>query len=301
MSEAIAKRLDELSGQMMTVVRGFVDKSIAAIGGRLDAVEKRLAELPPDLKGERGEKGDAGESGQAGAKGDPGERGEKGDAGETGAQGQPGERGERGETGPAGARGADGKDADMTIVAKLVDDAIAVKWATLVMPKDGAPGTDGRDAFEIDILPGIKEGKRYERGTWARHGGGLVRAFRDTDALTTDDALHACGWEWILQGIGAITASLEEDGRTLAIDFGNGQKSVVVLPVPLDRGVFKDGEEYAHADGVTHNGCFWIARHATKERPGTSQAWRLAVKAGRDGKDLRPGGLPPVEPVRRAG
>jgi hypothetical protein len=314
MSAEIVKRLDAFSDEMVAAVRGFVGRSIATVTGRIDDLEKRIATIPAGPQGERGEKG---------AAGDPGERGQKGDPGEPGAAGAAGADGKSVDaeqvvasivekigptieemiakcvaTIPPAKDGAPGKDADMAAVAALVDGAVAAKWATIVMPKDGA---DGRDAFEIDILPGIKEGKRYERGTWARHGGGLVRAFRDTDVLITDDALDECGWEWILQGIGAITASLEDDGRTLAIDFGNGQKSVVVLPVPIDRGVFKEGEDYARSDGVTHNGCFWIARQATKDRPGTSQAWRLAVKAGRDGKDLRPGGLPPVEPVRRAG
>lgn len=57
------------------------------------------------------------------------------------------------------------------------------------------------------------------------------------------------------------------------------------LPVVLDRGVYKDDAEYEAGDCVSSGGSLWIAQGTTKERPGTSEAWRLSVKKGRDGRD----------------
>jgi integrin beta 3 len=53
----------------------------------------------------------------------------------------------------------------------------------------------------------------------------------------------------------------------------------------LDAGVHKRGASYEKGDGVTHGGSYWIAIADTSETPGASNAWRLAVKRGRDGKD----------------
>jgi len=56
------------------------------------------------------------------------------------------------------------------------------------------------------------------------------------------------------------------------------------------KGVFVEGREYRTGDGVSLGGSFWIAQLDNPAgRPGTSDAWRLAVKRGRDGKDGLPG------------
>jgi len=53
-----------------------------------------------------------------------------------------------------------------------------------------------------------------------------------------------------------------------------------------DRGIFKVGEEYRRGEWATHQGSLWICTvETTSDRPGTSAAWRLAVKSGRDGRD----------------
>lgn len=58
------------------------------------------------------------------------------------------------------------------------------------------------------------------------------------------------------------------------------------VPYVLDRGVYRAGIEYAQGDGVTWAGSFWIAQAPTSEKPGDgATAWRLAVKAGRAGRD----------------
>lgn len=56
------------------------------------------------------------------------------------------------------------------------------------------------------------------------------------------------------------------------------------------RGVFTAGEIYDVGNMVTSGGSLWHCDQLTKDRPGDGNpAWTLAVKRGRDGKDLTRG------------
>jgi hypothetical protein len=69
----------------------------------------------------------------------------------------------------------------------------------------------------------------------------------------------------------------------------DGRVKEQIVPVVLDRGVYKPGVLYRKGAAVTAQGSLWIAQEDTRERPadGTgSKFWRLAVKKGRDGRDL---------------
>jgi hypothetical protein len=45
---------------------------------------------------------------------------------------------------------------------------------------------------------------------------------------------------------------------------------------------------YQTAEGVTYAGSYWFSQtDDNTEKPGTGKAWRLAVRKGRDGKDVR--------------
>ena len=53
-----------------------------------------------------------------------------------------------------------------------------------------------------------------------------------------------------------------------------------------DRGVFKAGEEYRRGEWTTHAGSAWTCKsEGTTDKPGTSAAWRLAVKSRRSRRD----------------
>ncbi|MFU7071313.1 hypothetical protein ACM75K_29180 [Pseudomonas aeruginosa] len=85
--------------------------------------------------------------------------------------------------------------------------------------------------------------------------------------------------------------ALGEDGRTVTVKMQAGdvvvEKSVKIASV-IDRGVFSAEKSYEQGDGTTYGGCYWIAQKDAPEGvPGGSTDWRLAVKKGRDGKDLR--------------
>jgi hypothetical protein len=69
--------------------------------------------------------------------------------------------------------------------------------------------------------------------------------------------------------------------------------------VPLERriaeleareylGVWSSDKRYQKGAMVTYDGSLWIARSDSHDvRPGTSQAWQLAVRKGSDGRDRR--------------
>ena len=94
--------------------------------------------------------------------------------GQPGLNGPVGEKGEKGDKGDSGERGPTGDR--------------------------GEPGRDGRDVLELDILESIEEGKTYTRGTFARHAGGLLRAYRKTDPIG-ERGLEAAGWQVVVNGI----------------------------------------------------------------------------------------------------
>ena len=53
--------------------------------------------------------------------------------------------------------------------------------------------------------------------------------------------------------------------------------------------VWKSGGDYRAGNFVSWGGSVWHCNEdATTEKPGTSAAWTLAVKRGRDGKDAKP-------------
>jgi integrin beta 3 len=258
-------------------VRAVIQRELARIEERWNETFDRFSKtLALEVEGvaaripERGEKGEQGPPGERGPEGPQGLsvkasevaqaildsppardmlRGEKGD------QGTAGEPGEKGEQGPPGERGFDGKD-----------------------------------ALEIVIQPDLDPDKSYPRGTFAVHAGGLVRSARKTTPLAEAAGLEGAGWVVIVRGIASAEVEYPSE-RTMrtVFTYTDGAKSVteVRYPGPLDKGIFREGEAYERGDGVTFGGSWWIAQvDAPTTKPGTSAEWRLAVKKGRDGRDV---------------
>lgn len=88
-----------------------------------------------------------------------------------------------------------------------------------------------------------------------------------------------------------LDMTLAEDGRTVTVKMQAGEtilEKSIKLATVIDRGVFKSGGQYEKGDAVSYGGCLWIAqRDAPEGVPGAAPDWRLSVKKGRDGKDLR--------------
>lgn len=258
------------------------------------------------LPGKDGVPGADGERGERGEKGDPGEKGEKGDRGERGEPGLPGEAGTPGERGLPGERGMDGKsitvdDVEPVLavivekavaalpkakdgesvpidqVQRMIDEAVAKAMAAVRIPKDGE---HGRDALDIEILPAINESRRYARGTYASHNGGLWRAMRSTEGMD--------GWECIVDGDHEDTIELGADLRTFTLrkvkSSGRVMEKAFTVPVMIYRGVFKADQTYEPGDAVTWDGAVWIAQAKNSDKP-PAESWRLAVKRAMDGRN----------------
>lgn len=92
-----------------------------------------------------------------------------------------------------------------------------------------------------------------------------------------------------VDGFGFDDVNVDYDGeRRVTLRFARGDRVKefpVVLPIPIDRGVWQSGVTYAAGDCVTRSGSYWIAQRDTTAAPGAHDDWRLAVKKGRDGKD----------------
>ena len=284
--------------------------------------------IPAPIKGEPGERGEKGERGERGEQGlapselflreliiplipKPlkGAQGEKGDQGLQGLEGKPGKDAARptqeelralivplipapvqGETGPRGERGEQGAapsaDELRTLIIPLIPAPVCGEKGA--DGKDGRDGDPGRDALALEILPEIDQAHSYPRGSYAKHEGGLWRAFESTQRMR--------GWECLVEGIAHESEELSPDGRTLVrrtiYSSGREFQREFRFSTVLDRGVYKAEHAYAPGDAVTWAGSIWIAQQVEADRgppvygkPGTAgSGWRLAVKAGRDAR-----------------
>lgn len=82
---------------------------------------------------------------------------------------------------------------------------------------------------------------------------------------------------------------LSEDGRTINMSLKTEDAIVersLKIPTVIDRGVYKESNQYEKGDAVTYAGSLFIAQTDNPDgKPETSSGWRLAVKRGRDGRE----------------
>lgn len=181
-------------------------------------------------------------------------------------------------------------DEKLADIAPLIEQAVAKQIESLPKAKDGE---DGRDALDLDILPGIDEDTVYRRGTFASHKGGLWKSYTTTTQMR--------GWDCVVDGIHSVEIQpIGDRGFSVVVERSTGviERKDFVFPVILDRGVFKESESYVKGDAVTWGGSLWIAQGDTSTKPDSANSgWRLAVKRGRDGKDGR-NGIDKTAPVK---
>ncbi|UFS77214.1 collagen-like protein [Tardiphaga sp. 37S4] len=298
--------------ELAPVIREFVASEQASLLKRIAELEARQPE-----RGEKGEPGARGADGVAGPQGEPGARGKEGAPGLVGERGV---AGEKGEAGPPGDPGPAGKDAP-----PVSDEQIAVAVARYIETHppqagkdgrdgvDGAAGNDGRDGADgaagRDGIDG-KDGASGAKGADGRDGVGLAGAVIDRSGdlvVTLTNGEHknlgpvlgkngADGSAGLpgangadgrdgADGLGFDDFDLVEDERGFTLRFSRGDVvKDFPLPVVTDRGVWRP-QDYAKGSGVTWSGSFWIAQRDTSDKPETSDAWRLAVKRGQNGKD----------------
>lgn len=270
---------EALGSELAEMVRAYVEERTSQLAAANETLQKRVAELEArePFTPDRGEKGDPGERGADGAAG-PGPTAEQiAEAVAAYLTANPPAQGEKGADGAPGRDGVDGRDG-----------------------APGLAGADGRDGID---------GKDGEKGADGADGVGLAGAIIDREGnlviTLADGRTHALGLVVGRDGVdgqagergdpGRDGFSLDDfdiekvDERTILLKFERGDELhsfELNFPCFIDRGVYKDGQEYDLGDGVTWGGSYWLAQDKTADRPGEgSAAWRLAVKKGRDGKD----------------
>lgn len=220
------------------------------------------------VDGKDGANGVDGAPGVNGVDGKDGLNGNNGTDGIAGKDGTDGSPGRDGVNGIDGAPGQAGKDADPEVVAALVAETVAKAVSALPVAKDGAPGKDGADG-----MPG-----RDGRDGLAGHQGE-----KGIDGTNGKDGTNG------IDGMGFDDLGVDYDGeRTFTLTFTKGErveKFPITLPVPIYRGIYKPGAQYARGDMVTFGGSTHVAENDTTARPESGKDWKLCVKRGRDGQD----------------
>ncbi len=113
---------------------------------------------------------------------------------------------------------------------------MAKSIAGIRIPKDGEAG---RDAAHLEILPAIDESRSYPSGTWAQHAGGLIKAARQTDAITEGLVAHA---------VATLAPRLRNQGTPIFSLLRNIGSSVGISIV---QALLTEGSSAAHAQIAT--------------------------------------------------
>jgi hypothetical protein len=184
----------------------------------------------------------------------------------------------------------DGVDADMDQVRAWIDEAVSA----IPLPSDGksvtvadvTPVIADEVAKAVSALPIPKDGVGLA-GALINRTGTLVVTLSDGKVCELGPVEGKDG----NPGLGFDDLSFEHDGeRGIILRFARGdqvKEFTFSVPTVLDRGVFKEGTPYETGDAVTFGGSLWIAQKDTVAKPdGPDTGWRLAVKKGRDGRDL---------------
>lgn len=194
--------------EIVAATKAFLERELEVVLARLDAAEKRVAELEKMLPAPTAE--------QVAALMPVPQNGKDGEPGKDGQDGVDGKDGAPGNDGKDGAPGADGKDgvglagclkdADGCLVLTMTNGTV-IKLGRVdgekgipgeagkdgrdgLDGKDGTPGVDGRTEINIaDVYEGVWKEGLHKRGSLVTWGGSLWLAKADTQSKpeATDD------------------------------------------------------------------------------------------------------------------
>lgn len=212
---------------------------------------------------------------------------------------------------PPAEPGKDGEDYDPEELRKAVAEAVAA----LPKPRDGESVT--LDDVAPVVAQAVTEAvqRAVEGLPVAKDGVGLAGAMIDRDGgliLTlTDGSTKALGrvvgkdgepGKAGNDGLGFDDLSVDYDGeRTLTFKWARGEKTrehSLKLSHPIYRGVREVGRMYERGDSISYGGNTWIAMKDTDAQPAEGPDWKMAVRRGRDGKDVVKLSRDPKEPVK---
>jgi hypothetical protein len=144
--------------------------------------------------------------------------------------------------------------------AEVAEAVASIKIPEPIPGKDGLSIVDVKPNADGELIVKRSDGETWNCGRFVGHDG-----FDLKDFSTEFDGERTVGLVF------------SQEGRTERHEF--------VFPVPIYRGVWREGETYQRGDTVTWGGSTFIAQKDTPEgKPETSSDWRLSVKAGRNAK-----------------
>jgi len=267
--------------EIVGVVKDYVAKELGPLFERMSAMEKRISELPAPKDGKDADPEAVAAIVAEGLKEELSDIRAAVDAIEVPAL--PDVTALIEEALAALPKPQDGKSVTVDDVRPLIQEAVTKAVAAIPVPKDGKDGRDGCDAVDAMI---DKDGNLIITFSDGRlKNVGLVCGKDGAPGLDGRDGLDGVGFD-------DMDLEVRDTGVYLVWTKGEVIKEAR-LPVPMDMGVFKDGQTYQRGDGVTWGGQYWIASEEAAVKPDTSKAgkpWRLAVRRGRDGKDAKPAG-----------
>lgn len=212
-----------------------------------------------------------------------------------GEKGDPGKDGENGKDGVGLAGALIDREGNLVVTltsgeAKSLGPVTSPAQVEVVKGEKGDPGNQGdpgRDGIGL-------------AGALIDHDGNLVITLTNGEAKSLGKVIGNDGSPG-KDGADFTDADFDWDGERTIVIRGKGAEIRKTLPVPLDRGYYRDGMSAEKGDILTHNGSAWIALRETKSKPcyENKEDWRLFARRGQDGKD----GVMPVssDPVKLHG
>ncbi len=222
----------------------------------------------------------------------------------------------KGDKGDQGARGIDAEPIDIhDVVAEVLAGAEIKTLVDLHVAEsvqkhfEANPIRHGKDG--IDGKPGERgpQGDRGDRGKAGEDGTGLAGAMIDREGCLTITTTKGTAIN-----LGKVVGSDGKNGadltdvtfdydceRGLVIRNRDGVEIVKRLPIPMNKGYWREGMACEKGDIVTQLGDAWIAIRDTKAKPcrENKEDWQLFARKGRDGIDGKSGrDLGPPPPIK---
>jgi hypothetical protein len=299
----VLAKVTSLAEQVMGLEARWAD--LNALRDRVAVMEMKEMPLVRPERGEQGKPGEPGKDGES-IKGDPGKDGTSVTledvaplivaevAKAVSALPPPinGKDGEsvKGEQGDPGLPGKDGSSVTVNDVAPLITSEVAKAVHALpraIAGKDGLGLVSALVDRDGHLVMTMSDGSTKNVGTVVGRDvdrADVVRVIAEEVAKFPKPLDGKDGF-----GFDDFDFEYDEHGR-LSLKFARGdQIKRGRVPGHVDRGVYKQGDAYLRGDEVSFGGGLYIAqKDIESEKPGDgSGGWRLAVKAGRDGRDAR--------------
>lgn len=175
----------------------------------------------------------------------------------------------------------DGKSVTVDDVAPMIAEQVAKAFSAIPVPKDGCGVKDVIIDREGSLVFTMDDGRMKNLGL-------VVGQDCDMEAVGARIKSMFDEWPKPQDGVGFDEMDLEFRGDGTFIVFTRGDVvKEARLPFPHYREVWKEGETYHKGSVVTWGGSAWIAKADTTTKPDAPGSdWRLAVKKGRDAKDI---------------